>query len=126
MLGAGGDAASVGREEASAAMQLMRDVLVYCCVSPRISQDPKGEDEIHPRDIPLADVLFLLKWARREAETEKLRSFRGGAESAGVGDHSEDVRAEAFDAARDRGADGGTGTGLGGGNTAEPSSIRTF
>ena len=105
-------------EEVVAAIELSRDVLTYCCVSPRISMTARGEDEIHPRDVPMEDVMFILRWARRGEETEKLRPFRGGAIFTGTGGDGEGVRTAAFDVAGDRGRDGGAGSGPGGGGEA--------
>jgi hypothetical protein len=114
-VGGEGGGALPGNEEVLAAIALSRDVLVYCCVSPRISMTPVGDGEIHPRDVPMADAMFILKWARREEETEKLRCFRGESTDAGLGSDGEDVRGAAFGDVGDLGSDGGLGSGPGGG-----------
>ena len=111
-------------ETVVAAVELAREVLVYCCVTPRITLTPAGPDEIHPSHVPMDDVLFILRWARREEETETLRSFRGGSATAVSGIHGEGVRAAAERDAGDRGPGDGAGTGSGGGDGVE--FARTF
>jgi len=123
---AAGAEAAPSPEDVMQSLALSRDLLVYCCVRPRISQAPQDEDEIHPRDLPMEDVLYILRWARREAETGKLVSFRGGRTTAGAGGDGEDVRAAAERAAGDHGADGGVGTGPGGGGEAGIEYLRSF
>src|SRR5579864_280387 len=63
------------REQGLAMIATSRDILIYCCVEPRISLNP-GPDEIHPRDVPLKDALFILRWAMRRQEAGALESFR--------------------------------------------------
>jgi hypothetical protein len=52
-------------EQAVELARFMRDLLLFCCVAPRVSLTPAGEDEIHPRDIPLEDWTFIVRWAMR-------------------------------------------------------------
>lgn len=84
---AGGD---VSREVAELA-GFYRDLLVYCLVKPRISVTPAGEDEIHPREIPVADWNFLVSWALRVEEVRALDGFREGRADAGGGGDGEAV-----------------------------------
>lgn len=86
-----------------AGLALARDILTYCCVTPRLSLNPAGEGEIHPRDIPPEDVMFILRWARRGEEAEALRSFRDERQAAGSGGDGGTVRTTAIDAAWHRG-----------------------
>jgi hypothetical protein len=72
-----------------------RDLLVYCCVEPRISLTP-GEDEIHPRDIPKEDWTFILRWALRVEEARALEGFRGGRPDAGSGGDGEVLQPTTF------------------------------
>lgn len=74
--GAGEPAALSGQDMQQVAA-LYRDVLVWCCVEPRIALEP-AEGEIHPREIPEADWRFIVEWALRVEEAESLRTFRGG------------------------------------------------
>jgi hypothetical protein len=96
-----------------AAIALSRDVLAYCCVSPRISLTPKGEDEIHPKDVDSNDMLFILRWARRGEEADSLRTFRPERQVASPGSDSTAVRSEAVSDVGDRGPGGGVGSGPG-------------
>jgi hypothetical protein len=104
-------------EERMASITLARDMLVYCCVKPRIYTGKNAcatEEEIHPREIPLADVMYLLRWARREEETEKLRPFRVRTADGGGDGGGEAVRLAAIGADGDRGPGGGAGVRPGG------------
>lgn len=122
------------------AAEFMREVLVYCVVSPRISMEARGEDEIHPRDIPEQDWLYVVMWALRVGEVDALRTFRAGrTDGSGVPD-GEDVGHAAERAAGDRGPGDGAGVrpggdgvdacadGSGGGNAGGngPVLVRTF
>jgi len=69
-------AASAG-EQAAGIAAFLRNLLLYCCVSPRISLDPKGEAEIHPSEINDEDLAFIVKWATSMEESSDLESFRG-------------------------------------------------
>ena len=112
-------------EQALEAMHLSRQMLYYCCVEPRISLDPRGDDEIHPRDIPPEDLLFLLRWAMRREEAEQLRPFRGIGADAGSGGDCQNLRAAPVGAAGDRGPDAGAGAGSGGGGEASSRAERS-
>jgi hypothetical protein len=90
-----GGAASVTTEQAGELAGFLRDLLVYCCVAPRISLTP-GEDEMHPRDVPQADWTFIINWALRVEEARSLTGFRGGRADAGDSGDGEGVRATAF------------------------------
>jgi hypothetical protein len=102
-------------EELMENVEAARQMLLYCCISPRISLDPQGDDEIHPRDIPLADSTFLLRWATRQKEADDLRPFCRESASDDPGDSIADVRAEAERPAGDCGPGAGAGPGPGGG-----------
>lgn len=82
----------ISDEEIRQGFEFLRDLLVYCCVRPRISLDPKGENEIHPRDIPGPDAEFILAWAQRSGEVSALRNFRGQRADDGAGGDGQDVR----------------------------------
>ena len=64
----------------------LRDLLVWCCLEPRVALEPRGEDEIHPREIPEQDWLFVVAWAMRTEAANALRPFRSGGEDGR--DHS--------------------------------------
>lgn len=79
LVGAVGDAGTRGRGDAESTdsrMDAIRDLFVWCCVSPRISLNPEGDDEIHPREVPQADWLHIVRWALRSEEAAALESFR--------------------------------------------------
>ena len=104
------DAAAAGGEGAFlSTAQFARDMLSYCCVSPRISLDPKDMREIHPRDIPMEDTMFILRWAARGEEQELLRSFRAKRQRDSAGGDGGDVG----DAAERTPGDPGSGDGAG-------------
>jgi hypothetical protein len=80
-----------------------RNLLEHCCVEPRVSLAP-GPEEIHPREIPQEDWMFLVRWAMRAEEARALESFRGERRDAGAGGDGGAVRGEAVGAAGDRGS----------------------
>jgi hypothetical protein len=45
------------------------DLLTFCCVAPRVSLTPAGEDEIHPWDISPEDSIYIVRWAMRLEES---------------------------------------------------------
>lgn len=85
-----------------ASIQLSRDILTYCVVEPRISLTP-GPDEIHPKDIPLEDAVFILRWAMRRQEADALRGFRPDGEHDGDRRDSQAVRPAPLDPGSDPG-----------------------
>jgi hypothetical protein len=104
----------VSEEAAIDMIKMWRDLLIYCCVSPRISMEPKGDDEIAPSEIPDADWKFFMGWAMRAEEAERLRPFRDRpADGVAVRD-GEDVGRAAVGAAGDRGPGAGAGVRPGG------------
>jgi hypothetical protein len=83
--------------------KFMQEMVLFCCLNPRISMEPKSDDEIHPRDIPQEDWLFIVHWALRSEETAKLRPFRSGAiDDRGRGD-GQDVSMQAVEPVGNRG-----------------------
>lgn len=96
------------REDLIAGVKLSRDLLAYCCVQPRISLEPQGEFEIHPRDIEMSDVLFILRWAHRGEEADNLRTFRGESPDAGAGEDGAEIRTETVVDARHTGRGAGS------------------
>lgn len=97
------DPQSASPEEVIENLAFMRDLLVYCLVDPRVSLDPKGEDEIHPRDIPQGDWQFILRWAMRAEEAAKLAPFRVERRGDPAGSHGEIVELPSVATAGDRG-----------------------
>ncbi|HWQ55686.1 MAG TPA: hypothetical protein VN442_18510 [Bryobacteraceae bacterium] len=79
----------------------LRDVLVWCCVDPRVSLDARGPGEIHPRDIPDEDLHFIFRWAMRGEEVAQFSRFRKERADAGAGADGADVRAETVGPAGD-------------------------
>ena len=86
--------------------EFMREILVACVVDPMITMTPAGPHEIHPREIPQADWLFVVAWALRVGEVDALRTFRRGGTGDGAGGGGEDVGRAAERAAGDRGSGG--------------------
>lgn len=70
------ESALMTKDQLLSNIEMTRQLLIYCLVSPRVSLDPRGDDEIHPREIPMSDVVFLARWAMRAEEAEELRPFR--------------------------------------------------
>ena len=103
----------IGNDELLAGIEFSRQLLQYCFVKPQISLDPKGDSEIHPREIPLEDSMWVMRWARRTEETEKVRSFRGIRPGDRTSSDGGDVRTEAVGDGDNLGPDGGTGVRLG-------------
>jgi hypothetical protein len=63
------DPASISAEDTAQMARLMRDVLLWCCLDPRLSLEPKGDDEIHPSELSMDDALFIFRWAMRAEPT---------------------------------------------------------
>lgn len=115
----GGQVEGLSAEDAAELARFMRDVLVYACVKPRVSLNPReGAEEIHPRDIPDEDTRFILRWAMRAEEARALSGFRGERGDAGGGGDGEHVRRAAVVALGDRGPGDRAGRGPGGGEEA--------
>ena len=113
-------------EEVQSALDLTRQLLLYCLVKPRISFDPRGDDEIHPREIPMEDVVFLTRWAMRAQEADELRPFRTQRSAAESGGDGQSVRDAAVGAGGDPGSGAGAGTGPGGGRGSGPTGARVL
>lgn len=45
----------------------MGAVLMYVCMKPRLSLEPRGPEEIHPDQMLFEDAIFIIKWALRGA-----------------------------------------------------------
>lgn len=89
-------AGEISMEKALAAAEFLRELLMYCCVEPRVSLTPAGDEEIHPRDIPEEDWTFIVQWALRVKEAAALSGFRGGRSDDGDRGDGEGVRSETF------------------------------
>jgi len=73
------------------AMAFVRDLLLTCCIDPRVTLTPQSDNEIHPRDIPQKDWVFLVAWAMRWTEASALKPFPIDRPGPGPGSHSQDV-----------------------------------
>lgn len=63
-----------------------RDLLLYCAVSPKISLDPKTEDEIAPEEIHPEDFTFLINWVMKGGNSgDSLSNFRSKRRKPAVG-----------------------------------------
>ncbi len=103
VLQEGGTAGASG-EDVVALIRNLRELLVYCWVEPRITENPReGEEEIHPRHISQEDCLYTLRWAVRHEEARKLEPFRGERRDASGGDDGVAVPAAAERSDGDRG-----------------------
>ena len=110
--------AAISVEDAKEVAAFLRELLVYCCLEPRVSLTP-GEEEIHPRELPEADWTFIVSWALRLREAAELRSFRGrGADDGGSGD-GQAVFVQTFGADGDCGPGAGAGVRPGGGEAGD-------
>jgi hypothetical protein len=97
-LGLGLDMASKGRGDAPGGSltddgvkdlaEAMGVVLRVCYVSPRLSLEPSGPDEIHPSQIANEDCLFVLRWALGKSDAPfKPKRIRHAHTSAGRRSH---------------------------------------
>jgi hypothetical protein len=111
------DASAAEEQDLAEIAGFMRELLVYCCLEPRVSETaaPDSVDEIHPKEIDGKDLMHILAWAMRLKEAASLRPFRRERTNDGAGGDSEDVRVPAVGTAGDRGPDAGAGGGPGGG-----------
>lgn len=91
LVGAAGEPRPSGSGDAVSKMTAIRDLFIWCCVSPRISLAPQGDDEIHPREVPEKDWLFIVRWALRSEEAAALESFRPRGRHAGDRGDRKDV-----------------------------------
>jgi hypothetical protein len=112
-------AAAIGDSEVLAIAGRMRDLLVWCCLDPRVATgETAGDGEILPRDIPEADWTFIVAWAMRLKEAEALSTFRGQSRHGDRSDDGGAVFVETERAAGDRGPGAGADGGRGSGETA--------
>jgi hypothetical protein len=111
--------AYVDEDEAKRIMDLLRELLVWCCLEPRVSTEPKDESEIHPREIADKDLWFIVGWALRLREVEAFRPFRRERAADGSAANSEAVLLQTFEPAGNRGPVGGAGVRPGGGETGD-------
>ncbi len=116
---AGGTAARPDAEAMAALMSGLRDLLIFCCLQPRVSLNPVGDDEIHPRLIPDKDTMFLLRWATRGEEAGHLESFRSERPNGSAGSDGAAVQPETEQDAGDNGPGTGARTGHGRSNDLE-------
>jgi len=107
--------AEVSEEEARRIANLLRELLVWCCIEPRVSTEPKDDSEIHPREIPDKDLWFIVAWAMRLKEVQSLRPFRGERADAATGHDGEAVLLQTIEPAQDRGPVDSAGVRPGGG-----------
>lgn len=109
----------ISASEAADVAKLMRDLLVYCLVDPRVSEEP-GDDVIHPREIPQEDWAYIMSWAMRTEVLDSLRPFRTRRTDGGRGGDGETIRTASIDIAGHRGADDRAGVRPGRGRVLEP------
>lgn len=114
------DPANISAEQVAGTAALMRQLLVYCCVSPRISETAAADadDEIRPSELPQEDWLFIVRWGLRMGEAEALRPFRPERANDGGGDGGENVLTETKHVVGSAGPGAGAGAGPGGDGAA--------
>jgi hypothetical protein len=112
---AGPAGAGLSDADAVEVAEFMRALLIYCCVSPRVSLTP-GADEIHPREIPEGDWMKITRWAMRLEEAAAARSFRGRRANDGGGGDCQVVFVQTVGTDGDRGSGDGAGVRPGGGS----------
>jgi len=112
----GGEVASVTEQEAEELAAFMRELLIYCCVMPRVSQAaaPDAEDEIRPQDVPEEDWKFILQWAMRLREAAAMQPFRRERANDGAGCDGENVLVQTVGSPGDQGPGAGVGDRPGG------------
>ncbi len=105
------NAAALSAQEAMEVAAFWKQVLVWCCVEPRVSETaaPDAEDEIHPRDLPEGDWTFIVAWAMRLQEAAAVGPFR----RVGTDDRGDSDGEAVF--AETKRADGNPGPGDGAG-----------
>ena len=108
--------ADLSMEECKRIAELLRELLVWCCIEPRVSTEPKDESEIHPREIADKDLWFILAWAMRLKEVESFRPFRRERANEAAGNDGEAVLLQTVEPAPDRGPVGSAGVRPGGGH----------
>ena len=91
-----------GAVDAVSSAEFIRDLLLYCVVDPAISLHPRA-GEIHPREIPDADLKYILHWAFRGEEAASLETFRTKPDDGRAGHNRLEVPGAAVDTAGDRG-----------------------
>jgi hypothetical protein len=114
-----GEQTPMARPQILENIEVVRQLLLYCLVRPRISLDPRGDDEIHPREIPMEDVAFVTRWAMRGEEADQVRPFRAQRADDRPGRDGEDLRDAALGTAGDGRPTAGAGAGPGGGAGAD-------
>jgi hypothetical protein len=116
LLAAGGGG-ELTQEEAVQAAAFMRDLLVYCCVDPRVSTMP-GVNTIQPHEIAESDWKDIVRWAMRLQEAEAVRPFRGQRTNDGGGSDGEAVFVQTVGIDGNRGPGDGAGIRPGGSGAA--------
>jgi hypothetical protein len=109
LLAAVDDAGAISNDQAMEIARFLRELLVYCCLSPRIVEAPAGEDEIAPREIPDADWRHIVTWAMRVEEAAAVRPFRPERADVGGGGDGKVLRMPAVGVDGDRGPGAGAG-----------------
>jgi hypothetical protein len=64
-----------GAELSAAEVKALAKAMIYTLkltmVSPRLSVEPNGPDEISPKDLPLEDAQFVVSWALRRDDPQQ-------------------------------------------------------
>ncbi len=115
----GDSSARPDAETMLAFMSGVRDLLIYCCLYPRVTLTPQSDDEIHPRQISDKDLMFLLSWAMRKDEAGHLESFRNQRSNDRPSDNGAEIQPAAEPVVGDSGPGVGAEFRPGGGDGAE-------
>ena len=114
---AGPGGGGLSDEQAREAAAFLREVLIYCCVSPQLSETAPddAEDEMRPSELPDADFTYIVAWAMRLKEAEAVRPFRTERKDDRTDGDGKTVLTETIVAAGGDGPGAGTGDRPGGG-----------
>lgn len=93
---ASGSAPAITPDQAVDLAEFLRDLLLYCCIEPRVSLNPTSEEEIHPKEIPEQDWTFIVSWALRTEEARKLECFREERSDVTPGGSSQELLNQTF------------------------------
>jgi len=56
--------------EVKTTMHAMASSLKLVWVYPQLSANPSGPDQLHPREVPLSDAVWLVKWALQRPQQQ--------------------------------------------------------
>lgn len=81
--------ASLNSEGVTDALIFMRELVREACIHPRLVVGARGDDELEPGELDIADFNFIVGWCvdyKGAKNVDGIRSFREGSERGTVGD----------------------------------------